>query len=261
MRCLVVVACVLMLAACATTTPRGTSQAPTDSGGAAVGASGVGPARGNKSPYEVFGKTYHVMPSSLGYLEIGIASWYGKKFQGRLTSNGETFNMYAMSAAHKSLPLPTMVRVTNLDNGKRVIVRVNDRGPFHDDRLIDLSYETALKLGFADKGTAPVVVEAVDELNYPELVKKPEDHQSFYLQVGAFSRLRGAEQRLKDIQRVIEFTEFKNVDVRILQSELNKQTILHKVWLGPIKSEDERDQLAHLVESKNLGVALPVKVE
>ena len=169
--------------------------------------------------------------------------------------------MYALSAAHKSLPLPTFVRITNLDNGKKVVVRVNDRGPFHDDRLIDVSYETARKLGFADKGTAPVVVEALDELNYPNLVKRPEDHQSYYLQVGAFSRLSGAEQRMKDIERVIEFTEFKNVDVRILQSELDQQTILHKVWLGPISTQDERDELAHLVESKNLGVPLRVKVE
>ncbi|MEX2326217.1 MAG: septal ring lytic transglycosylase RlpA family protein, partial [Pseudomonadales bacterium] len=89
------------------------------------------------------------MPSSLGYLEIGLASWYGKKFHGRLTSNGEKFDMHVTSAAHKALPLPTMVRVTNLDNGQKVVVRVNDRGPFHDDRVIDLSYEAAVQLGFA----------------------------------------------------------------------------------------------------------------
>ncbi|MEX1237456.1 MAG: septal ring lytic transglycosylase RlpA family protein, partial [Pseudomonadales bacterium] len=175
------------------------------------------------------------MPSSLGYLEIGLASWYGKKFHGRLTSNGEKFDMHAISAAHKALPLPTIVRVTNLDNGQKVVVRVNDRGPFHDDRVIDLSYEAAVQLGFADKGVAPVVVEALDELNYPDLVQGPVEHESFYLQVGAFSRLEGAKALQADLKGVIEFTEFRDVDVRILQSELDQEIILHKVWLGPIK--------------------------
>lgn len=201
------------------------------------------------------------MPTSLGYLEIGLASWYGRKFHGRLTSNGEKFDMHAVSAAHKALPLPTFVRVTNLDNGQKVIVRVNDRGPFHDDRVIDLSYEAAVKLGFADKGVAPVVVEALDELNYPDLVKGPVEHESFYLQAGAYSRLEGAETMRADLERVIEFTEFKDVDVRILQSELDEEVILHKVWLGPIDSETERDALAMLVEASELGMPLRVKVD
>ncbi|XOV85869.1 MAG: septal ring lytic transglycosylase RlpA family protein [Pseudomonadota bacterium] len=221
----------------------------------------VAPGRGNTSPYVVFGKTYHIMPSSLGYLEIGLASWYGKKFHGRLTSNGEVFDMHQVSAAHKSLPLPTVVRVTNLDNGRKVLVRVNDRGPFHDDRLIDLSYEAAVKLGFADKGVAPVVVEALDEINYPELVREPVPHESFYLQVGAFSRPEGAEWLQQRIRDVIELTEFAAIDVRILQSELDEETLLHKVWLGPIKSEGERDRLAEIVEDTRLGVPLRVKVE
>ena len=213
------------------------------------------------SPYEVFGKSYTVLPSSLGYLEIGVASWYGKKFQGRLTSDGEVFNMYDLSAAHKSLPLPTIVRITNLDNGRKAIVRVNDRGPFHEDRLIDVSYATARKLGFADKGTAPVVVEAVDKLNYPGLAASSESHDSYYLQVGAFSQLKGAETRLKDIQRLIASTEFSDINVRILQSALDKVTVLNKVWLGPIKSEAERDKLAQLMKASDLGAPLKVKVE
>jgi rare lipoprotein A len=201
------------------------------------------------------------MPSSLGYLEIGIASWYGKKFHGRLTSNGEVYDMYQLTAAHKALPLPTVVRVTNLDNGRKVIVRVNDRGPFHDDRLIDLSYQTALKLGFADKGTAPVVVEALDEINYPELVKGPVEHESFYLQVGAFSIEEGANALLENVRRVIELTEFAHVDVRILESELDDQSFLHKVWVGPMRSESEREEVARLVEAANLGVPLRVTVD
>lgn len=219
------------------------------------------PGRGNRSPYIVFGKQYEVMPSSLGYLEIGLASWYGRKFHGRLTSNGEEFDMYSVSAAHKALPLPTTVRVTNLDNGRNIVIRVNDRGPFHDDRLIDLSYQAALELGFADKGVAPVVVEAMDEINHPELVRGPVSHESFYLQVGAFSVPEYASSLQQDIVRVIEFTDFAHIDVRILQSEIDAETILHKVWLGPIGSEAERDLLASLVEANNLGVPLRVKVE
>lgn len=117
---------------------------------------------GNKSTYEVWGKQYHVMPSSIGFTQQGLASWYGEKFHGHLTSNGETYDMYAMTAAHKNLPLPTFARVTNLENGKVVIVRVNDRGPFHGDRIIDLSYAAASKLGYRKKGVAKVLVEAID---------------------------------------------------------------------------------------------------
>jgi len=117
---------------------------------------------GNKSPYRVFGKQYWVMPSSLGYTATGTASWYGSKFHGHQTSNGEIYNMYSMTAAHKSLPIPTYAKVTNLNNGRHVIVRVNDRGPFHGDRLIDLSYAAATKLGYAKLGTAQVRIEAID---------------------------------------------------------------------------------------------------
>ena len=121
---------------------------------------------GNKSTYTVWGKKYHVMASSNGYRQRGLASWYGKKFHGHKTSNGETYDMYAMSAAHKALPLPTYARVTNLDNGKSVIVRVNDRGPFHGARLIDLSYAAAFRLDMLRKGTARVEVEAINPSTY-----------------------------------------------------------------------------------------------
>jgi rare lipoprotein A len=118
---------------------------------------------GNKNPYTVFGKTYHLLPTSEGYKKKGTASWYGTKFHGRMTANGERYNVYAMTAAHKTLPIPCYARVTNLSNKRQVIVRVNDRGPFHGDRLIDLSYAAAVKLGFAEQGTAPVLVEVVTE--------------------------------------------------------------------------------------------------
>jgi rare lipoprotein A len=259
--------------------------------------------RGNRSPYNVFGETYHVMPSSLGYVEIGIASWYGKKFHGRLTSNGEVYDMYQLSAAHKALPLPSVVRVTNLDNGRKVIVRVNDRGPFHSDRVIDLSYHTALALGFVDQGTASVVIEAIDEQNYPGLVAAQAlvavHHETFYLQVGAFTNVSGAEQLLASIDGLMD-QYGQVVDTRILQSGLptdlqnelqdelqdeqqnesptelprksNEETlsevgseprkiVLHKVWLGPIKTETERDTIAQIVQAHNLGVPLRVKVD
>lgn len=121
---------------------------------------------GNHSPYEVRGKTYEVLSSGLGYEEEGLASWYGEKFSGKYTSTMETYDPYEMTAAHKSLPLPTYARVTNLDNNRSVIVKINDRGPFHDDRLIDLSYAAAVKLGYHDKGTARVKIEAINPVDY-----------------------------------------------------------------------------------------------
>ncbi|MBF7053232.1 septal ring lytic transglycosylase RlpA family protein [Halomonas sp. KAO] len=117
---------------------------------------------GNRSTYEVWGKTYHVLPDASGYVKQGTASWYGEKFHGYATSNGEIYDMYKMSAAHRSLPLPTYARVTSLDNGRSVIVRVNDRGPFHSEREIDLSYAAAARLDILDNGTGRVRVEAID---------------------------------------------------------------------------------------------------
>ncbi len=123
---------------------------------------GEPPARyGNRSPYTVLGKSYRVMDSADGYLARGIASWYGTKFHGRATSSLEPYDMYQFTAAHKALPLPTHVRVTHLVNGRSVVVRVNDRGPFHEDRLIDLSYAAAVKIGMHIDGTAPVEVRAL----------------------------------------------------------------------------------------------------
>ncbi|GEK48130.1 septal ring lytic transglycosylase RlpA family protein [Bisbaumannia pacifica] len=117
---------------------------------------------GNRSPYQVWGQSYRVLDDARGYRGAGIASWYGEKFHGYATANGEIYDMYKMSAAHRSLPLPTYARVTNQANGRSVIVRVNDRGPFHEDREIDLSYAAAARLGILDAGTGRVVVEAID---------------------------------------------------------------------------------------------------
>ncbi len=121
---------------------------------------------GNMAYYEVYGKGYRPLTSSAGYVERGIASWYGTKFPGRRTSSGEPYDLWGISAAHKTLPLPTYVRVTNLQNGRTLIVRVNDRGPFHDNRVIDLSYAAAGKLGILATGTGLVEVRAIDPRNY-----------------------------------------------------------------------------------------------
>jgi rare lipoprotein A len=142
------------------------SNAPHDrpSPGASDGAAVVTPPRadrGNPPFYDVFGKRYFVMASSAGYRQSGVASWYGRDFHGLSTSSGETYNMHAMTAAHKTLPIPTWVEVTNLENGRRVVVKVNDRGPFVDDRLIDLSYAAALQLDMVRNGTTRVEVRAL----------------------------------------------------------------------------------------------------
>ena len=118
-------------------------------------------AYGNRSPYDVLGRTYHVLESTEGFVESGVASYYGNKFHGRRTSNHEVYDMYAFTAAHKSLPLPSFARVTNLDNGRSVVVRVNDRGPFHEGRVVDLSYAAAVKLDIHRQGTGRVEVRAL----------------------------------------------------------------------------------------------------
>lgn len=121
---------------------------------------------GNKSHYTVFQKRYKVLSSSKGFRQRGLASWYGRHWHGRHTASGERYDMYAMTAAHKNLPFPTYVRVTNLENAKSVIVKVNDRGPFHGNRVIDLSYTAAVKLGVLARGTAHVEIEAIDPHQY-----------------------------------------------------------------------------------------------
>ena len=254
---------VFVLQACSSTWKETETSRKPSASSAGISVDGEKIVPGNRTPYSVLGKSYEVMPTSLGYLEIGIASWYGKKFHGRLTSNGETYDMYSLSAAHKALPLPSMVRVTNLDNGKKTILRVNDRGPFHDDRIIDLSYKAAMELGFANKGTAPVVVEAIDDQNYPELVHNHDENlttnSSYFLQIGAFSRVQGAETLMQQIQDLM-VVQTQTFPVRILQSELTSG-ILYKVWIGPIDTESEEEEIATLVVDAALGTPIKVEIE
>ena len=216
--------------------------------------------RSKQHRYVVYGDTYEVMEQSLGYVEVGLASWYGKKFHGRLTANGEVYDMYKLTAAHKTLPLPTMVRVTNLDNGKKVNVSVNDRGPFHDDRLIDLSYSAAVKLGFSGKGTAPVVIEALDLLNYPDRIVPDQSEQemvSLYLQIGAF-KLAVSASRLRDQVATLLVSQGLDVPVKVLQNEMDSRGI-NKVWIGPIQSATVELGISSILSE--LSLDKPIRVE
>jgi len=197
---------------------------------------------GNSSPYTVLGKSYHVMHSAQGYQEEGIASWYGLKFHGRKTANGERFNSYLATAAHKTLPIPTWLRVTNLANNRQIVVKVNDRGPFHGDRLIDLSYGAALKLGFAEKGTAPVRLEAIDVPGMTDL--RPQS-VGIYLQIGAFARQQSAQTVRDQAAMVLD------APVTIERAE-NGGTTLYRVRVGPLQSEPAREQVKRQLQLAGL---------
>ena len=157
---------------------------------------------GNPASYVVNGKRYYVKNSSAGYTARGTASWYGKKFHGRRTSSGEIFNMYRATAAHTTLPLPTYAKVTNLDNGKAVVVKINDRGPFHSERIIDLSYGAAVKIGLDKQGTGRVEVRVIETgpgrtavaTATPAVVAEPLVSNGTYIQVGAFKQFVNAQE-------------------------------------------------------------------
>ncbi|MDX1755807.1 MAG: septal ring lytic transglycosylase RlpA family protein [Marinobacter sp.] len=218
-------------------------------------------AAGNKSPYTVWGKQYRVMDSAEGYLEEGTASWYGEKFHGHKTSNGEVFDMYAMSAAHKSLPIPSYARVTNLENGRSVIVRVNDRGPFHGDRLIDLSYAAAIKLGYQGQGTARVEVAAItvtpdgvvtvagEPLNQAVPVASgPTSRggvgaQALFLQLGSFSHRAPAQLLAEQVEEIVASA----VRVRAVETADGR---FHRVQVGPFVDDGEALQARQQLEAR-----------
>lgn len=201
---------------------------------------------GNPESYVVMGKRYYTLKTARGYSERGVASWYGKKFHGRKTSSGEIYDMYKMTAAHKGLPLPTYVQVRNLDNGRTAVVKVNDRGPFHDNRIIDLSYAAALKLDVADKGTAFVEVRALDDSGRPSgpvLTARPPSasvSSGIYLQIGAFQEHRNAVRLTDQVADVIP----KNVHIR--EATKNGKSI-YRVQVGPIVSVDIADGIVLLL--------------
>lgn len=221
------------------------------------------PSAGGNRPYTVFGVGYRPLASARGYRERGVASWYGKKFHGRLTSNGERYDMYAMTAAHKTLPLPSYVRVRNLNNGKSVVVRVNDRGPFRENRLIDLSYAAASRIGIIGTGTGIVEVEAVsgDEpavrvATAPAPVAIIPTAQAgaapqLYLQAGAFTSRDNAEA----LRNRLAGAEFRPVHIE--PAEVDGVTV-YRVRLGPFASVEDSDQVA--ARASNAGFGTPIVV-
>jgi rare lipoprotein A len=225
----------------------------------------------NQKSYVVLGKRYYPMSNNVGYREKGIASWYGKKFHGRKTATGETYDMYQMTAAHKTLPLPSYAEVTNLDNGRKIIVKVNDRGPFHRGRIIDLSYAGAKKLGIIGRGTGRVEVHAIDASTY--VANKPFSKPSVesvsiasqhvhedkaypeqatageagvYLQVGTFSSIDRAKELKQKLAGHLTETVF-------LMPVYREQGALYRVRVGPLASVEASEMMA--VKLKSIGVA------
>jgi len=215
---------------------------------------------GNSRSYEVDGKTYKVLSSARGFRQRGVASWYGEKFHGYKTASGEIYNMYKMTAAHKTLPLPSYVRVTNLDNHRSVIVRVNDRGPFHKGRIIDLSYAAAKKLGYAEKGTANVEITSVfppakaeaehkNKLVSPNKSSELFDGYGLYVQVGAFGLRTSALHIKKQLAKVTQNP------VNVFEFDQNT-TPLFRVWVGPFFNRREAMQEKKRISESGIGTPL-----
>lgn len=196
--------------------------------------------------YTQFGRVYCPMSSAEGFVETGIASWYGEKFHGRPTALGETYNMHAMTAAHKTLPLPTRVRVTNLENGRSAEVRVNDRGPFVDDRVIDLSYAAARQLGVVRPGTARVRVVALEAGGSPQ--PDPAGGAHAYLQAGAFAFRDNAAKLYYRIRE----SGVPGVYIR------RKANGIHAVWVGPL--EDARAAARLRRKLAGIGISKTMRV-
>ncbi len=225
---------------------------------------------GNPQSYVVFGKRYQVRETSKGFVQTGIASWYGSKFHGERTSSGETYDMHAMTAAHKTLPLPCYVEVTNADNGRKAIVKVNDRGPFHEGRIIDLSYAAATRLGVAQTGTANVSIRVVT----PETVSQApavasttgteharvntaqaapvvaasaasyvDDQGKIYVQVAAYTSEAAALKVMNELRE----QNFNDLRIHV---ENSKQQTFYRVRIGPLPTPDVAEKL--LVQLKEI---------
>jgi peptidoglycan lytic transglycosylase len=218
--------------------------------------------RSANNPYTVFGRHYVPAKTIRAFKERGVASWYGKKFHGQPTSSGERYDMYKMTAAHRTLPIPSYARVTNLKNGRSVIVRINDRGPFHSGRVIDLSYAAAAKLGYVNAGSAPVEIEAIlpedlsraaEERNTAQAAPSPApaaepaaataetvpatpDAKGVYLQLGAFSARENADALRARLERDVPGLDRS---IEVLPTEG-----LFRVRLGPYRDRGEADGAA-----------------
>jgi rare lipoprotein A len=249
-------ACALALAGCSVTAHRPAAPPPPAAPGPAPAAGVPAPpadigaiadavprpeprsAHGNPAFYDVFGQRYFVLPSAAGYLERGVASWYGPTFHGGNTSSGELYDMYGMTAAHKTLPLPSYARVTNLKNGKSVIVRINDRGPFVANRLIDLSYTAAAKLDMIQGGTTLVEVRALTPGVPDELTRSVESPAAaLYVQAAAFADRDNAQRTLARLQAA-------GLSNASIVSPVEGRSHLYRVRLGPVRSVAEFDAVA-----------------
>ncbi len=211
---------------------------------------------GNPEFYVVDGVRYVPLKSAEGYVERGVASWYGPDFHGGLTSTRESYDMYQMSAAHKTLPLPCWVEVTNLENGRKARLRVNDRGPFKKNRVIDLSYAAALKLDVVNKGTAFVEVRAiagpapppvrVASVAAPAVAPATAENPRMYLQVGAFGERANADRMRRELEPTV------GAPVRVFEDRSHAPP-LYKVQLGPIRDVDHADQLVSALASAGIA--------
>ena len=216
---------------------------------------------GNPKSYVVFGQKYYPLSSARGFVETGVSSWYGPNFHGKKTSSQETYDMYKMTAAHKTLPIPSYVEVTNLRNGRRVVVRVNDRGPFHDNRIIDLSYVAATKLDIVKAGTGMVEIRAIDPSNpqahhenshQQRKIKqqsapvpmeerqrpqpRPVKQKQLYFQLGAFSKIENARKFRYRVQQMVNQT----VSIATIPGQGKS---LYKVRVGPVANRETADQV------------------
>lgn len=249
---------VLLLTACTANAPlENWPEDPPQSGDVADAVPQVEPRSryGNPPFYIVAGKRYDVLSSSAGFVERGVASWYGPDFHGKRASSGETYDMYAMTAAHPSLPLPTYVQVTNLSNGRKAIVKINDRGPFHDGRVIDLSYAAAWKLGILQRGTGKVEVRALDPNPPQATTSAPAKKRvqaavasmapGLFVQVGAFSKFRNAEH----LRAQLLLGQLSNIHI---QPDADADSPIYRVRIGPLSSAGAADLTAHRLEAMGL---------
>lgn len=220
---------------------------------------------GNAPEYTILGKTYRVLPTSDGYRRRGEASWYGTKFHGRRTANGEVYNMFAMTAAHTTLPIPSYVRVTHVANGRSIIVRINDRGPFHNNRIIDLSYAAAKKLDVIATGVAMVDIVDVTPIdrnivaqppgtaNAIKLTAEPtqaipgaialQNQKDFYIQLGAFQQYQSAITLSNKVASILPHA------VNVVAG----QDKLHRVFVGPVNSPQQLASIQDLLRQQGLS--------
>lgn len=205
-------------------------------------------ARGNPPFYTVLGKRYFVLETAQGYVERGVASWYGPGFHASSTSNGERYDMYAMTAAHKTLPLPAYVQVTNLRNGRSVVVRVNDRGPFKDGRIIDLSYTAASKLDMLKDGTTFVEVRALTPEQKTAPPAPPQADETLYVQAGAFGTRENAA-------RLLERLRAQGVAKCFVREDTINGRTLYRVRVGPIPNVNEFDRVLARLRALGIGDA------